>query len=104
MLAIAVTCCNIRASYLKLCALFNALGSVIAAVSMGPFHGMEYIESHKVKEGYYLAHIKNDPAFQMLMDNMSSFYGYSYIVSWVGVGCGLVACIVFLCLAMVIKA
>nr|CAH7743044.1 unnamed protein product [Callosobruchus chinensis] len=66
---------------------------------MGLWHGVEYYEKEKqVGEEYY------QQWNTVLRDNARVNYGWSYMVSWVGVGSSLVAALLFSGAAVCLRA
>ncbi|CAH1956762.1 unnamed protein product [Acanthoscelides obtectus] len=75
------------------------LDGLLAAGAMGLWHGVEYYEKEKqVGEEYY------QQWNTVLRDNARVNYDWSYMVSWVGVGCSLVAALLFSGAAVCLRA
>jgi len=70
------------------------VAGLFCAGGMGLWHGKEYYERSKLKEPpFYNSWEK------VLRDNVSFNYGWSYIVSWIGIGWCLISAILFFCAA-----
>ncbi|ELT93526.1 hypothetical protein CAPTEDRAFT_221665 [Capitella teleta] len=101
---IMAACYNLQPKTLNLAALFAALGSFFTASSVAVFHGIVYMEDNTIEDGKFRANIKDDPYYRLLIDETNTFFGYSYILAWVGVFCGFVGALLLLCLASKVRA
>lgn len=76
------------------------LSSLFSAGSMGLFHAVLFYDQHKLKDEYSYS---SWPEVLKQPDIVSYTYGWSYILSWVGVGQCLLASIIFLSAARCIR-
>jgi hypothetical protein len=74
--------------------IFMLLAALFCAGGIGLWHGKEYYERFKLSE---------EPVFaswdKVLRENVTFFYGWSYIICWIGVGWCLISAVVFFCSA-----
>lgn len=77
-----------------------SIAIMFTAGGMGCFHGVLYLEQEKIKidDGLSASFPAAWNENNLLKDNYKISFGYSYILSWVAVGCQLFAMIVMLVL------
>ncbi|GAB6020735.1 hypothetical protein CHUAL_003400 [Chamberlinius hualienensis] len=77
--------------------IFMLLSALFCAGGIGLWHGKEYYERFKITGAYF----NSWPL--VLRNNVDFFYGWSYIICWIGVGWCLISAIVFFCAAKCLR-
>lgn len=96
-------CWNASPRLVRSTGILMFFGMFFVAAGMALFHGYYYLEENKLTEmpntsAYIKKKAENDQ-YKLLDENRSAYPGYSYIVSWLGLGMAAISGILYLVVA-----